>query len=39
MGVEVIDILFGIIGDYYEFRNKDIDKKITGVINLGADKI
>ena len=39
LNVEVVDILFGIIGDYYEFRNKDTDKSITGVINIGADKI
>lgn len=36
--IEVIDILFGIIGDYYEFKNKDIDKGITGVINIGSSK-
>lgn len=39
LNVEVIDILFGVIGDYYEFRNNDTDKSITGVINIGSDKI
>lgn len=39
IGIEVIDILFGVIGDYYQFRNKQIDKSITGVINIGSDKI
>jgi len=38
IGIEVIDILFGIIGDYYEFKNKQTDKSITGVINIGSDK-
>lgn len=39
IGIEVIDILFGVIGDYYEFKNKQTDKSITGVINIGSDKI
>ena len=39
IGIEVVDILFGVIGDYFEFRNKMIDKSITGVINIGSDKI
>lgn len=37
--IEVIDILFGIIGDYYEFKTEQTDKSITGVINIGSDKI
>ncbi|MBO5183291.1 MAG: hypothetical protein J6B64_02720 [Bacilli bacterium] len=37
--IEVIDILFGIIGDYYTFKTKDIEKSICGVINIGSDKI
>ena len=36
--IEVIDIVFGVIGDYYEFRNKQTDSSITGVINLGSEK-
>lgn len=39
IGIEVIDILFGVIGDYFEFRNKETDKSVTGVINIGSDKI
>lgn len=39
LDVEVIDILFGIIGDYYEFKNKIIEEEVCGVINIGADKI
>ena len=36
--IEVIDILFGIIGDYFEFKNKYTDEGITGVINIGSEK-
>lgn len=39
MGIEVIDILFGVIGDYYEFKNKEINESICGVINIGSDKV
>ena len=38
IGIEVIDILFGIIGDYFEFRNKQTDKSVTGVINIRSEK-
>ena len=37
--IEVIDILFGIIGDYFIFKNEEIKNKIIGVINIGSDKI
>ena len=39
IGIEVIDILFGIIGDYFIFKNEDISNKIAGVINIGSDKL
>ena len=39
IGIEVVDILFGVIGDYYEFKNKETDSGVTGVINIGSDKI
>lgn len=38
-GIEVIDITFGSIGDYYEAKNNDIDKKLGAVINIGSEKI
>lgn len=38
MNIEVVDILFGIIGDYYEFKNDKTDNSVTGVINIGSDK-
>ena len=37
--IEVIDILFGIIGDYFIFKNEEISNKIVGVIDIGSDKI
>ncbi len=36
--IEVIDITFNCIGDYFEARNKDTDEKIGAVINIGHDK-
>lgn len=38
MNIEVVDILFGIIGDYYEFKSDKTDKSVAGVINIGSDK-
>jgi cell division protein FtsA len=38
IGIEVVDILFGIIGDYHEFKTEKNDKSVTGVINIGSDK-
>lgn len=37
-GVEVVDILFNSIGDYYSFKENDFDKASVGVINIGTDK-
>ena len=39
INIEVIDILFGIIGDYFEFHTKQTDSSVTGVINIGSDKV
>ena len=36
--IDVIDITFNCIGDYFEARNKDTDEKIGAVINIGHDK-
>ncbi len=38
LGIEIIDILFGIIGDYYEFKDKKMENSVCGVINIGSDK-
>ena len=36
IGIEVVDITFNSIGDYYEFRNKELDNSVSGIINIGA---
>lgn len=35
--LEVVDITFDGIGDYYEIRNNNLDKKVGAIINLGHD--
>lgn len=37
LSIEVIDITFGTIGDYYTFKNPQIDEQIGAIINLGED--
>jgi len=36
--IEVIDITFGCIGDYYEVKDSETDRSIGAVINIGNDK-
>lgn len=38
MGVEVVDISLGCIGDIYTFRNEEVLKKVSAVINIGHEK-
>jgi len=38
IGVNVVDINFGSVADYYEFKNKSMDSKNTAVINIGEEK-
>lgn len=38
MGIEVTDICFGSLADYYEFRTPELDKKNGAIINIGEDK-
>ena len=38
IGVEVVDILFNSIGDYYCFKEKEFDGDVSAVINIGNDK-
>ena len=38
IGINVVDINYGSVADYYEFKNKEIDKKNTAVINVGDEK-
>lgn len=37
LGLEVVDTNFGIIGEYYEYRNKEMDKTSGSIISIGAD--
>ncbi len=38
IGVSVVDINFGSVCDYFEFKTSEMDKKNTAVINIGEDK-
>lgn len=35
--IEIIDIVFGSIGDYYSEYNKDRDKSLGAIINIGEE--
>lgn len=37
-GLEVVDILFNSIGDYYTFKEDKFDDETCAVINVGTDK-
>ena len=37
-GIMVVDINYGSVADYFEFKNKELDKKNTAVINIGDEK-
>jgi cell division protein FtsA len=37
LGLEVVDTNLGAVGEYYEYRNKDIDKTSGAIIDIGAD--
>ena len=37
-GIEVVDILFNSIGDYYALKEDNYDKENVAVINIGSDK-
>lgn len=38
IGVEVVDISLGCIGDIYALKNDDVNKNVTAVINIGYEK-
>lgn len=38
IGVEVVDISLGCIGDIYTFKNADVIKNVSAVINIGHEK-
>ncbi|MBQ8659767.1 MAG: cell division protein FtsA [Bacilli bacterium] len=37
LNVDVLDIGFNAIGDYFEMKTKEYDKEIGAIVNLGAD--
>jgi len=37
--IEVADVSFGSIGDYFESRTKETDNKLGAIINIGAETI
>ncbi len=37
IGVEVVDILISPLGDYYEYKNKELNNSIGAVVNIGED--
>ncbi len=39
VGIEVVDITFNCIGDYYEARTKELDGVLGSVIDIGHDKM
>lgn len=38
IGVEVVDISLGCIGDIYALKNQEVDNCISAVVNVGAEK-
>lgn len=37
LGIDVLDITLSAIGDYFEFKNKELDKNVGIVVNLGNE--
>ncbi len=37
LGIEIEDINIGNIADYYEFKNKELDKSVCAIINIGGE--
>lgn len=38
VGLEVVDITYGVVGDYYENSNRDTNSKLGVVVNFGYGK-
>ena len=36
--IEVVDVTYGIIGDYYEARTTEFDNSVSAIINIGYSK-
>jgi cell division protein FtsA len=37
LGLEVVDTNLGFIGEYYEYRNKELDKMTGAIISIGSE--
>ncbi len=37
IGVELIDIVISPLGDYYEYKNKELNKQVGAVVNIGEE--
>ena len=37
IGVEVVDVMLGSIGDIYSYKTKEMENKVGAVINIGAE--
>ncbi len=37
LGIDVVDIALSSLGDYYEYKTKELDKEVGAVINLGDE--
>ena len=37
LGIDVVDIALSPIGDYFEFKNKELDKNVGVILNLGDE--
>ncbi len=37
LGLEIVDIALSSLGDYFEVRNSNLDKKVGAVINIGHE--
>jgi len=35
--IEMVDVTFGIVGDYFEARTKELDNTVSAIINIGYD--
>ncbi|MBE6147173.1 MAG: cell division protein FtsA [Firmicutes bacterium] len=35
--MDAVDVCFSAVGDYYEIRNKEMDKEVSAIINIGYD--
>lgn len=38
IGIEVVDISLGCIGDIYALKNAEVDECVSAVVNIGAEK-